>query len=96
MELFLFARLHARAGNADAVRQAILDVQGPTSNEPGCLEYHAFQSVRDPDEFYIHSRWQDAAAFDAHVALSHTKRFVECVEPLLDHRLQPALTRRLP
>ena len=59
MELFLFARLHARPGNQNANRLAIHDVQGPTRDEPGCLGYDAFQSVRDPDEFYIHSRWRD-------------------------------------
>jgi quinol monooxygenase YgiN len=95
MELFLFARLYARASNADAVRQAIHDVQGPTRNEPGCLEFHAFQSIRDVNEFYVHSRWKDRSAFDHHAAQPHTTRFVARVEPLIDAPLAPVLTQRL-
>jgi quinol monooxygenase YgiN len=96
VEVLLFARLHARPGMRSEVLQAILDVQGPTRAEPGCLGYGAFQSVRDPDEFYIHSRRQDPDAFDRHAGLEHTVRFVEVVEPLLDRPLKVSLCEPLP
>jgi quinol monooxygenase YgiN len=96
MEIFLFARLHARPGSQRELKQAIHDVQGPTRGEPGCLNYHAFQSIRDPDEFYIHSRWRDMTAFEQHVQQPHTIRFSERVEQLMDHPLSPVLTRLLP
>ena len=95
MEVFVFARLHALPGKQGEVRQAMFDVQGPTREEPGCLSYGAFQSVRNPDEFYIHSRWQDMAAFDRHAQLPHTIRFVEAVGPLLDHPFKATLAERL-
>ena len=87
MELFVFARFHARAGEEHGVEQAIREVSRPTREEPGCLGYHAFRSTRDPSLFYIHSRWKDEAAFDTHVDLPHTVRFLERVEPLIDHPL---------
>jgi len=37
VEIFLFARLHARPGKRDEVHQAMFEVQGPTRREPGCL-----------------------------------------------------------
>ena len=95
MEIFVFARLHARPGKRREVHQAIFDVQAPTRAEPGCRSYGAFQSVRDADEFYIHSCWQDMAAFDHHAELAHTKRFVETVEPLLDDPFKVTLAERL-
>ena len=95
MEIFVFARLHARPGMQQEVHRAMFDVQAPTRAEPGCLNYGAFQSVRDSDEFYIHTRWQDMAAFDRHAELPHTTRFVEVVEPLLDHPLKITLSERL-
>jgi quinol monooxygenase YgiN len=94
-EIFLFARLHARPGMAAAVKKAMFEVQGPTRQEPGCLSYGAFQSVRDPDEFYIHTRWKDMAAFERHAGLSHTVRFVAAVESLLDHPFKVTLSDRL-
>jgi quinol monooxygenase YgiN len=85
MEVFIFARFHARPGNESAVAEALLDVLAPSREEPGCLSIHAFRSMRDPQLFYIHSRWKDEAAFDRHAGLPHTVRFVERAEPLIDH-----------
>ena len=87
MEMFIFARFHARPGNEGAVAEALLDVLAPSREEPGCMSIHAFRSVRDPHLFYIHSRWKDEAAFDRHAGLPHTLRFVERVAPLIDHPL---------
>lgn len=85
MEMFLFARFHARPGHESAVAQALLEVVGPSREEPGCLGIHAFRSIRDQQLFYIHSRWKDEAAFEHHAGLPHTVRFVARVEPLIDH-----------
>ena len=87
MELFIFARFHARPGNEAAVAATLLEVLAPTREEPGCVSIHAFRSTRDPRLFYIHSRWKDEAAFDRHGGLPHTVRFVQRVEPLIDHPL---------
>jgi len=95
MEIFVFARLHARLGKDGEVYQAMFEVQGPTRQEPGCLSYGAFRSVRDTSEFYIHTRWKDIAAFEYHAELPHTVRFVESVEPLLDHPFKVTLSEQL-
>ena len=87
MELFIFARFHARPGNESGVAEAILDNMPPSRAEPGCLNIHAYRSVRDPRLFYIHSRWKDEAAFEEHAGLPHTVRFLERVQPLIDHPL---------
>jgi quinol monooxygenase YgiN len=95
MELFLFARFHARPGCDGSLREAIQTVAGPTKLEPGCLSYQAFQSVRVPGEFYVHSQWRDKAAFDLHASLPHTVQFISTVEALIDHPLSVSLTERL-
>jgi len=95
MEVFVFARLHARPGKRQDVQQAMFEVQGPTRQEPGCLGYGGFHSVRDPDEFYIHTRWQDVTAFERHAELPHTLRFVATVEPLLDHPFRVTLAEQI-
>jgi quinol monooxygenase YgiN len=87
MELFIFARFHARAGRETEVEGALRKVIAPTRQEPGCLSIHAFRSNRDARLFYIHSRWVDEAAFDNHVSQPYTKQFVEEVPLLIDHEL---------
>lgn len=95
MELFIFARFHAHHGNEQAVAEAISDVLLPTRAEAGCLDIRAFQSTRDALLFYIHSRWTDEAAFEHHAELPHTLRFLERVEPLIDHPLDIVRTTRI-
>jgi quinol monooxygenase YgiN len=87
MELFIFARFHARNGNELEVQQALTEVVSASRQEPGCLSIYAFRATRDPQLFFIHSRWKDEEAFETHAALPHTLHFVEVVEPLIDHAL---------
>jgi quinol monooxygenase YgiN len=87
VELFIFARFHAQPDREKAVEAALRNVLGPTRKETGCISIQVFRSVRDSRLFYIHSRWTDEAAFDKHTGLPHTIRFIERVEPLIDHPL---------
>ena len=87
MELFIFARFHARAGNERAVEEALGDVLGPSREEAGCVSIHAFRSTRDARLFYIHSQWRNEVAFEYHADLPHTVRFTERMESLVDHPL---------
>jgi len=95
MELTTFARFHARAGQEQAVREAILEAIVPAREEPGCLGIRAYHSIRDPLLFYIHSRWKDEAAFEIHAELPHTVRFLARVQPLIDHALDVARTESI-
>ena len=84
MDQYVFVRLHAREGEEAGVEEALRDVSGPSREETGCLSFHTFRSMRDRRLFYIHSRWADEAAFQAHAELSHTVRFLKRVDALLD------------
>ena len=95
MEMFLFARFHARPGQEAAVAAALRDVIPPSREEPGCLGIHAFRATRDRQLFYIHSRWKDEAAFEHHAGLPHTVRFVARVEPLIDHPFEATRTEQI-
>jgi len=95
MELTIFARFRAREGQEAAVEAAIREVVVPTRAEAGCLSIAAYRSIRDPRLFHIHSRWTDEAAFDAHAALPHTVRFLDRVQPMIDHELDVSRTRAL-
>jgi quinol monooxygenase YgiN len=84
VEQYVFVRLLARAGQESAVEEALREVTGPSREEPGCLSFHLFRSMRERRLFYIHSRWMDEAAFQRHAELAHTKRFLERVDALLE------------
>ncbi len=75
--------------------EALLDALAHSREEPGCLSIQAFWSTRDQQLFYIHSRWKDEAAFEVHAGLPHTVRFLERVEPLIDHPLDVTRAERI-
>jgi quinol monooxygenase YgiN len=85
MQLYIFARFHAKPVNESAVEAALHEVVPPTRAESGCVSINTFRSTRDPQLFYLHSRWVDEAAFDLHATLPHTVKFIETVRPLIDH-----------
>lgn len=93
--LDLFATLHAKPGRANEVRCALETVRAPTRQEPGCIAFDCFASIRDTDEFCIHSRWRDLAAFEEHAGLPHTIAFLAQMHDLLDPALRIALTQRM-
>jgi quinol monooxygenase YgiN len=95
MEQYIFVRLHAREGEEAGVEEALRDVTGPSRQEPGCLSFHIFRSTRDRRLFYIHSRWVDEAAFQAHAELPHTARFLKRVDSLLDQPRDVARTEMI-
>jgi quinol monooxygenase YgiN len=51
MELYIFARFHARMGAAAAVVAELWEAVQRVSVEPGCLTISTFQAVRDPRLF---------------------------------------------
>jgi quinol monooxygenase YgiN len=95
MEQYVFVKLHAREGEEKAVEEALREVLGPSRAEQGCVSFHLFRSMRDPQLFYIHSRWKDEAAFHTHGVLEHTKRFLKKVDALLDQPRDVARTEMI-
>ena len=95
MEIFIFARFHAREGHEAQLEATIREVGVPTREEPGCLFVLGFQSIHDPRLFFVHSRWKDEAAFERHSGLPHTVRFLERIRLLIDHPLENVSRTRL-
>ena len=95
MELCIFARFHAVEGKESALAEALREEVGASRSERGCLAHAAYRSLRDPRLFWIHSRWMDDAAFERHAQLPHTVRFIERVEPLIDHPLDVSRARAI-
>lgn len=77
-------RFHARPGNEDPLRDAVLGILAPVRAELQCLSVHAFRSVDDPRLFFITSRWVEKAAHVRHRTLAHTIEFLARAEALVD------------
>jgi len=90
-----FVRFEPLPGKEMEFRQELLRVVEPTRAEIGCLANHAFESLRQPFVFAVHSVWADEAAFELHAQLPHTVRFLQAAEELLTHPVQGLRTRKI-
>jgi quinol monooxygenase YgiN len=95
MQLFIFARFHARAGDEGALAQEIDGAVARTRDEPGCVGIHGFRSIRDARLFYIHATWMGEDAFEAHAALPQTVGFIERAEALVDQPIEVTRAERM-
>jgi len=88
MSVHFIVRFEPFPGKAEEFRTELLRVIEPSRAEPGCLAIRAFQSLREPFTFAIHSEWADEAAFELHARLPHTVRFLEAAKKFLTHPVQ--------
>lgn len=95
MELYSFVRFHLREGMERAFEEALQEVLSASRGEAGCLEIHGYRSIRDARLFYIHSKWKDEGAFEAHAKLPHTAKFLKKVESLVDQPVDVTRTGRI-
>jgi quinol monooxygenase YgiN len=90
MELYIIGEFHARPGSEGAVEAAIVKVVPKSRSEATCLGINAYRSNKDATRFFIHSRWRDEPAFEAHALLPHTVEFLTTIAPLLTHEVEVA------
>ena len=93
MSVHFLVSFEPRPEKAIEFREELLRVVEPSRAEPGCMAIHAFESLREPFRFAIHSEWVDEAAFERHAQLPHTVRFLQAAEELLSHEVGGLRTR---
>ena len=94
MQFDTIVRFHAKEGREEEIAAAMRQAADAVRAEPGCLGIEYFRALRDPQLFYIHSRWVDEAMFQVHASAPHTLRFLEKVVAAIDHTLE--VTRVVP
>jgi quinol monooxygenase YgiN len=71
------AHIRARAGRAPALREALARLEHATRQERGCLEFTFYQAITAEEDFVLVEHFADAAAFQQHMMLPHTRAFFE-------------------
>lgn len=74
-KLTVVARIRAKPGKEEEVKQALLGLVGPTRSEAGCINYDLHQSHDDPALFLFYENWTSKAALDAHAQSPHIQAF---------------------
>lgn len=79
----LSAQFRAVPGARSAVAELVAGYRQDVTAEPGNRRFDAFTVLDDPDLFVVVEEYEDAAAFDAHLATPHCARFNEEFAPFV-------------
>ena len=66
-EIMVLAKLKAKEGMADKVRQEGLSLVAPTRSEAGCISYDFHQDNEDKSSFMFYENWTSRKALDDHI-----------------------------
>jgi quinol monooxygenase YgiN len=69
------AELRANPGQADPLREALLELEIFTRQESGCTRFLFFQAISEPDAFLLVEEFSSEKALRTHLDASYTKNF---------------------
>jgi quinol monooxygenase YgiN len=95
LSIHFIVRFEPLPGRELAFQEELERVAGPTRAEPGCLDFRAFVSLREPLTFAVHSEWENEAAFELHASLPHTVRFINAAKERLSHPIEGLRAREI-
>lgn len=81
--LTVVARIEARPGKEQEVRNELTKLLSPTRAEQGCLHYELHESAERPGLFLFYETWSDESALRAHFETPHLRNLAARTEELL-------------
>ena len=82
--LTVIAYMKAAPGREAELREALVALIEPTSQEAGYVNYDLHEDVEHPGTFFFYENWESAEHLDAHLATPHLVHFAEIMGDLLD------------
>ena len=87
----VIARIRAKTGRAQRVKEELLKLLAPTRAESGCINFDMHQGTTDPAQFLFLENWTSEAALEAHFETPHIKKWLRQAEGLLAEPLEVTL-----
>lgn len=73
--LTVVATLKARAGQEEALHEALRALIPPTRAEGGCINYDLHRSSDEPGTFLFYENWTTRPLWEQHMASAHLQAF---------------------
>lgn len=79
----VFARMKAKDGIEENVRQELMSLVPQTKSEEGCINYDLHQSVDEKTLFMFYENWRSKEDLDKHLEMPYLKSFLEKADKIL-------------
>ncbi|MGK0498693.1 MAG: quinol monooxygenase YgiN [Oceanicoccus sp.] len=73
--IIVLARIESSADDIANLRQAIIDMEKATANEPGSISYAFVSEISDPNFMRVIEHWETMDALKAHFLTPHMADF---------------------
>lgn len=83
-EINLIATFRSREGEANTVKDLIVEYGKLVRQEPGNIFFEIYTDTKDANDFVIVERYKDQAAFEAHLSAEVGKVFNGNLQPLIE------------
>jgi quinol monooxygenase YgiN len=90
-KLTVVARIKAKPGMEEKVKDVLLALVAPTRTEPGCINYDLHQALDDKSSFVFYENWQSKKDLDEHLQTPYLQAFLSKAEHLLAQPLDITL-----
>ena len=90
-KLTVVARIKAKPGLEQRVREALLALVEPTRKEPGCINYDLHQSLEDNTLFLFYENWKSKKDLDEHLNMPYLRDFLARADDVLEQPVEIAL-----
>ena len=77
------ARIRAKKGMEEIVKQELIALVSPTRSEKGCINYDLHRSVEDKSLFMFYENWVSKKALDEHLAMPHMQSHLKRANEIL-------------
>ena len=94
-KITVLAKIKAKDGLAETVKQQALALVAPTRSEAGCISYDLHQSTEDENLFMFYENWTSKQALDEHIQSSHLQAFIAKAEELLAGALDVSIWKKI-
>ena len=84
MSIYLTALIKSKPGQAEVLKQHLLELVSHSTQEAACLQYDLHQVDTDPDTYIFHEEWSDAEGLALHNAQPHIQAFINNTNDLRD------------
>jgi quinol monooxygenase YgiN len=82
-KLTVVARIKAKPGMEERVKEELLALVAPTRREPGCINYDLHQALDDSSQFIFYENWRSKDDLDKHLQMSYLQAFLGKVDQIL-------------
>lgn len=89
------ARIRAKEGMEEKVKQEIMALVSPTRSEKGCINYDLHQSIENKSLFMLYENWVSKEDLDKHLAMPYMRSHMEKAREMLAGPAEIALWEKI-